>query len=140
MIIKIAETLEELAKCFILRYKVFVLEQRFDEDIEIDEFDNIATHLVAIDQDKVVGTLRLYKENDGYILGRMAVDAAYRKKDIGRKLILNSIEFVKRADGKYIIAHSQVQALVFYKKCGFKKYGKEFLEEGVPHILVKYTF
>jgi predicted GNAT family N-acyltransferase len=139
LIIKIAETLEELAKCFILRYKVFVLEQGFDEEIEIDEFDNFATHFVAIDEDKVVGTLRLYKKNDGYILGRMAIDAAYRKKDIGRNLIKHTIEFVKRAGGKYIVAHAQVQALTFYEKCGFKKYGKEFLEEAVPHILVKYT-
>ena len=139
MIIKIAETLEELAKCFILRYKVFVLEQGFDEDIEIDEYDNISTHFVAIDDDKVVGTLRLYKKNNGYILGRMAVDALYRKRDIGRNLIQHSIEFLKKSGGKYIIAHSQVQALAFYEKCGFKKSGKEFLEEGAPHILVKYV-
>ena len=138
MIIKKAESLEEIGKAFILRYKVFVLEQKFSEEIEIDALDNIATHFIAEIDEKVIGTLRLFNNDLGFSLGRMAVDIEYRKQGIGRKLILKAIKYAERNKADYIEAHAQTQALDFYLKCGFEKVGDVFMEDGAPHVLVKF--
>jgi predicted GNAT family N-acyltransferase len=138
VIYKKAETLNQIGKAFILRYKVFVLEQGFREDIELDELDNIAIHLIAKNEDEtIVGTLRLFASGSAVVLGRMAVEKSYRNKGIGRNLIIQAIAHAKNLGGKYLIAHAQLEALVFYEKTGFQKHGMEFLEEGVPHIEVR---
>ncbi|HUX99016.1 MAG TPA: GNAT family N-acetyltransferase [Candidatus Deferrimicrobium sp.] len=138
MIYKKAETLNEIGKAFILRYKVFVLEQGFGEDIEIDQIDNISFHLIAKENEKVIGTLRLFKKATNIMLGRMAIDKNYRKKGIGHALISKAMQEAKNLGGDYIIAHSQLDALKFYQKNGFKQYGAEFMEDGAPHIEVRY--
>ena len=138
MIYKKAETPYELGKAFILRYKVFVLEQGFQEEIELDEFDDVAIHLIAKETgENVVGTLRLFLKNSDVVLGRMAVEKAWRNKGIGRSLILIAIDEAKKLGGNFLIAHAQLQALAFYEKTGFHRHGAEFLEEGVPHIEVR---
>src|SRR5262245_24216288 len=44
---------------YALRYEVFVIEQQVPAELERDELDEIATHLVALRGDEVVGTLRI---------------------------------------------------------------------------------
>ncbi len=135
--ISIATRRDDIGKVFMLRYKVFVLEQCFAESIEIDDHDNDATFLIAKEGNDVIGTLRLFKEDGNVMLGRMAVEKAWRGKGIGSTLIRESIPIARQLGGTYIAAHAQSRALGFYVKSGFVPYGKEFDEEGVPHQLVR---
>ena len=46
-------------------------------------------------------------------------------------------EEVKKLGGKRLIVSSQVRAQGFYEKCGFVSFGNTYLDEHVPHILMK---
>nr|MDO8114537.1 GNAT family N-acetyltransferase [Candidatus Sigynarchaeota archaeon] len=137
MDVKVAKSLDEFAKAVIIRYKVFVVEQCFSEDIEIDEHEASATHLIAVDGGKVVGTARVYKEGQDVRLGRMAVEKQWRGKGVGRALVAAAKVEAKKIRGNYLVAHAQVQALEFYEKMGLKKAGEPYIEDGAPHVIVR---
>jgi predicted GNAT family N-acyltransferase len=135
--IRVAKTHADFGKIFVLRYKIFTVEQGFSEDIEIDEHDDTAVHLIADAGSRAMGTLRLFKNKGDIILGRMAVEKEARATGLGRKLVRRAIIEARKMGGKFIIAHAQVQALGFYMKLGFVPFGDEFDEDGTPHRLVR---
>jgi predicted GNAT family N-acyltransferase len=135
--INIASRRDDIGKLFLLRYKVFVIEQGFAESIEIDEHDNDATFVIAKEGNDVVGTLRLFTENGNVRLGRMAVEKGWRRKGVGRALICEAIPIARNLGGAYLVAHAQSRAIGFYIKVGFLPHGDEFDEEGAPHELVR---
>ncbi|NMC07823.1 MAG: GNAT family N-acetyltransferase [Candidatus Lokiarchaeota archaeon] len=136
MQIHVATRRDDVGKLFMLRYKVFVLEQGFAESIEIDAHDNDATFLIAKEGNDVIGTLRLFKEGDHVVLGRMAVERTWRGRGIGSALVREAIPLARQLGGTRVVAHAQARALGFYIKAGFIPHGAEFDEEGVPHQLV----
>ena len=78
------ERLPEEAKN--IREEVFVKEQGFFE--EFDDKDDIATHFVALECGKPVGTCRLLKGADGeYLIGRIAVVKSQRGRGVGAGLV-----------------------------------------------------
>ena len=92
MIIKVPETKEEIRGLRELRALVFVCEQGVPRDLEIDELDGDAIHIIGCFNTQVVATGRLVLDTavTGRI-GRMAVLAAYRRSGIGT-LILKALE------------------------------------------------
>ena len=135
--ISIATRRDDVGKIFLLRYKVFVLEQGFAESIEIDDNDNESTFLIAKEGNEVIGTLRLFKKDGNVMLGRMAVEKAWRHKGIGNALVREAIPIALKLGGAYIVAHAQVRAIDFYIKSGFTPFGEEFDEDGVQHRIVR---
>jgi len=68
---KVADTDFELQSCYRLRYKVYCEEKRwispskFPDKMEIDEYDEKAVHVIAMNQDfQVVGLMRILYEKD----------------------------------------------------------------------------
>ncbi len=120
-----------------IRMKVFVEEQGFSAEIEVDEIDKTAFHVVVYDSDKPVGAARFFEEHDGYHVGRVAVLPEYRGHKVGR-FIMTEIENFARKNGICILMLSaQTRAADFYLKCGFTEYGEVYLEEGCPHIQMR---
>ena len=64
---------------YAVRHQVFVVEQAVPPELERDEFDAVAMHLVALRGDDVIGTLRIVVSGSTAKIGRMAVLAAERK-------------------------------------------------------------
>ncbi|MEE1187155.1 MAG: GNAT family N-acetyltransferase [Acutalibacteraceae bacterium] len=119
-----------------IRQKVFVEEQGFFD--EFDDNDKKATHFIAFDDNgNAVGTCRVFKCDDGYMFGRLAVLKEYRKNKIGSHLMSEVEKFVLKNNGKFIKLHSQIRAVEFYKKVGYTPYGEIEPEEGYPHIWMK---
>ena len=56
LIVKIPDTKEEILGLRELRALVFVCEQGVPKDLEIDEFDRDAIHIVGCSETQVVGT------------------------------------------------------------------------------------
>ena len=68
-----------------VRITVFVDEQGFRD--EFDEIDNIATHLLMLDDsDHPIATCRVFRKDntDTYIIGRLAVVKEHRGKGLAR--------------------------------------------------------
>ncbi|MQG73881.1 MAG: GNAT family N-acetyltransferase [SAR202 cluster bacterium] len=135
LIVKVAETKEEIRGLRELRALVFVCEQGVPKDLEIDEFDVDAIHIVGCSDTQVIATGRLVLDTavTGRI-GRMAVLAAYRRSGIGT-LILRALEKQAVSRGlKTIILNAQFQVVDFYVSNGYVQTGSPFIEAGIKHI------
>ena len=57
-----------------------------------------------------------------------------RGKDLGKKIMIYSIEYVKKnLKGQKIEISAQKYLDKFYKELGFYKTGEDYLEDGIPH-------
>src|SRR5258708_4155819 len=79
-----------MGEAFALRYEVFVDEQGVPRELEVDEHDAGATHLVAIRDDRVIGTLRILDHGGAAKVRRVAVRAAARPRGIASRLTARS--------------------------------------------------
>lgn len=119
-----------------IREEVFIKEQGFQE--EFDEIDNIATFVLVKYDNIPIATSRVYKSGiDEFYIGRVAVLKEYRYLKVGMKMLEILEGEIKRLNGKKIIVSSQVRAQGFYQKCGFELFGDTYLDEHVPHIMMK---
>ena len=126
---------QEAAKAaFAIRQKVFIEEQGVPEDLEVDEFDPLATHALAFQKSQCIGTGRLVplEEKCGQI-GRMAVLPRYRNTGVGRAILEGLVEHAQSVGMESLILHSQVAAIPFYEKHGFEAQGDNYDEAGIPH-------
>jgi predicted GNAT family N-acyltransferase len=117
-----------------LRYQVFVVEQKVPEDMEWDEFDEIAWHAIVTADNQTVGTGRLIL--DGHIakIGRMAVQSSRRNQGIGKSILNALIQTAKEKGAQECILHAQTHAIAFYAKADFEPNGPIFDEAGIPHV------
>jgi predicted GNAT family N-acyltransferase len=120
----------------LIRETVFVHEQNVPIEMEWDEFDKQAIHILAEVQGQAIGTVRLL--NDGSI-GRVAVLKAWRKQGVGCKMMRYLMDIAKQHHSK-IHLHAQIDALDFYQKLGFVAMGNTFYEAGMLHQTTIYHF
>ena len=133
--VKPAETVQEMEAARGIRLQVFVEEQGVPLEEEFDEHDGSAIHAIALLDGRPVGTGRLYRLPSGETrIGRMAVEAAYRRKGIGGQ-ILSFLEDRARRDGaSRIVLHAQTYVQSFYYGSGYVANGDPLMEVGIEHI------
>jgi predicted GNAT family N-acyltransferase len=125
----------ELQEAFEVRRQVFVREQGISEDLVFDEHDTEALHMVVKDGERVIGTARVqFVANNQAKLERMAVLKLYRRKGIGKEMLLFLDAVLKDKQVQQVIIHAQLEVVPFYKSCGFNELGLPFLEAGMKHI------
>ena len=114
-----------------VRQAVFVKEQQVPEDLEWDDADEHAYHVLATAVDgKAIGTGRL--KLDCHI-GRMAVLKSWRGRGVGSAILTLLIDFARREGCSVVRLHAQTHALDFYARFGFIAVGEQFDEAGIPH-------
>lgn len=116
-----------------IRTEVFVREQGVPLEIEMDEWDPLSLHALAVDaaDGAVLGTARLLP--DGHI-GRMAVAASARRRGIGRALLERLLREARARGHAQAIIHAQTHAIGFYERAGFVVSSAEFDEAGIAHV------
>ena len=125
----------ELKAAFAVRTQVFVDEQGISEDLELDEHDSEALHMVVKDGDKVIGTARvLFLATNQAKLERMAILKPFRRRGIGRRIISFLIEELRNRQVEQVVLHAQYLVVAFYESCDFEKSGSPFWEAGIKHI------
>ena len=117
-----------------LRYQVFVIEQKVPEEMEWDEFDEIAWHAIVTADNQTIGTGRLILEDQIAKIGRMAVQSSRRNQGIGKSILNALIQTAKEKGAQEFILHAQVHAIAFYAKADFEPHGPIFDEAGIPHV------
>lgn len=120
----------------IIRIKVFVNEQKVPEELEMDDKDKEAYHIVIYDGEKAVATGRLVLENKEYIIGRIAVIKKERRNGYGDLVVRILIRKAFDLGADKVIVHAQIGAMKFYEKIGFVASSEEYIEDGtgIPHI------
>ena len=135
MEVRRAETGDEgLADALAVRRAVFVEEQGVPEHLEVDGNDDSATHFVAYDGDRPVGTARLRPYDDSTAkVERVAVLETERGAGIGRR-VMDAVE-TAAADAGYesVVLHAQVPVVGFYERLGYEVTSEEFEDAGIPH-------
>ena len=120
-----------------LRAEVFVVEQKCPYQ-DLDNKDNKAIHLIGEINKEIIPYTRIFKKGDYFnnsSIGRVLVKKDYRKKEHGKLIMKKSIEVIKQDPQEEIIELSAQKYLTkFYKDLGFKKTGKEYLEDNIPHV------
>jgi predicted GNAT family N-acyltransferase len=128
----------ELQEAFEVRRQVFVQEQGISEDMVFDRYDREALHVVVKDGQKVIGTARVQFLTDNQAkLERMAVLKHYRRKGIGKEMLLFLDAVWKDNKVQQVIIHAQFKVVSFYKLCGFDELGLPFREAGIKHMKMR---
>lgn len=121
-----------------IRRKVFIEEQGVPEELEWDDDDAGAIHLLAVDADGTpIGCARLLP--DGHI-GRMAVLQAWRGRGVGKALLQRALELARAEGHASVRLSAQTHAAGFYRRHGFIAEGDGYLEAGIPHLAMKISF
>lgn len=135
-----AKTEEEHVKAFRIRKAVFVREQNLFKDTDADENDKNGIHLVAKQEDHVIGTVRVYPAGTGngdWIGGRLAVKKGFRTSGAGELLVKEAVTIVKKQGCNHFTAHIQEKNIAFFEQLGWKGVGPVRSHFGRPHQLME---
>lgn len=135
--INIARTEGERAQCLAIRMEVFVQEQQVPAELELDEYDDAATHLLLTEGGVPLATARLVDKHGVAKIGRVAVSKAARGRGFGLRVMQAVLEEARRQKFSEAMLDSQTYAIPFYEKLGFAAEGEEFDDAGIPHRLMR---
>ena len=130
VVLRLGGWAELAAQAAPIRFEVFVEEQRVPAEMELDEFDALSCHALALVDGRPVGTGRLLP--DGHI-GRMAVVVGWRGRGVGAVLLQALIDEAGRRGMAQLALSAQTHALGFYRRFGFLPEGEVYEEAGLPH-------
>jgi len=129
-------SIEELYQILRLRSEVFVVEQDCVYQ-DLDNKDQISVHIFIKDKNEIVAYTRIFKSGDYYknpSIGRVVVSKKDRGKELGKKIMISSIDYIQEnLKGDKIELSAQKYLDKFYKDLGFYKIGEDYLEDGIPH-------
>lgn len=127
----------ELYALLRLRQEVFVVEQRCAY-ADLDGLDAEATHLWAVDGERVVAYARLFApgaRGPDAVIGRVVTAASVRRSGVGRALMARAIAAIGERHGAAAIRlGAQAYLQRFYESFGFVRDGDDYLEDGIPHL------
>lgn len=115
-----------------IRSEVFVQEQGVPLELEIDDYDGIAWHVLAYEGNVPVATARLVSVDACRIqIGRMATLVEFRRRGIAAQLLDLMLEYARREGFEEVILDSSLEAMPLYERRGFKATGAPFLDAGI---------
>jgi ElaA protein len=127
----------ELYKIMQLRNEVFVVEQNCPYQ-DADNKDLSSYHFMGWSNDKLLAYTRLLPPGLSYTeasIGRVVSSPAVRGSGIGRELMLQSIEEVKKLFGEGPVKiGAQLYLDKFYTSLGFQQTSDVYLEDNIEHI------
>ncbi len=135
--VTIVQTPSERAQCYAIREAVFVAEQAVPLELEMDEYDDLATHFLLRDGDAPLATARLLDKHGLAKIGRVAVVKEARGRGLGLVIMRAVMEESRRLGFTESILDAQTYALPFYARLGFVAEGDEFDDAGIPHFLMR---
>ncbi len=128
---------DELYQIMRLRCEVFVVEQECVYQ-DLDNKDQRAIHVFAEENNQVVAYTRMFAPGDYFdntSIGRVVVAKEHRKYGYGKEIMLASLGIARqRFPNSKVEISAQTYLTKFYGELGFEMFGKEYLEDGIPHV------
>lgn len=127
----------ELYKILRLRAEVFIVEQDCVYQ-DVDDKDQKALHVILKKSEEIIGYTRLFWPGDYFkeaSIGRVVISKKERDNNYGSELMKASILAIsEKMKEKKIKISAQTYLKIFYNNFGFLESGKEYLEDGIPHV------
>lgn len=129
----------------IVRTRVFMEEQGFQDEFDATDDDPRTIHVTLYEDDALVGCARIFPDPDHtdepgrWVFGRLAVLPEARHGGYGGKLLAESERLARAAGATEVHLHAQCYVTPFYERTGYERYGAVELDEHVEHIWMKKT-
>jgi predicted GNAT family N-acyltransferase len=123
-----------LAAAAELRTRVFVKEQGVDAAIEADGRDDLAAHVVLERDGHIIGTARIFDSAGAAVVGRVAVDPAWRGQGLGAVVMVAAERWASQQGLPSVELHAQQPVIGFYQRLGYAGVGEPYVEAGIPHL------
>jgi ElaA protein len=124
-----------------LRQQVFVVEQE-SIYLDLDGRDQGAAHMLVLQGNELVAYQRCLPPGLSYpesALGRIVVAPRARGRDLGRELVRRGIAYnLEQWPQNDICINAQSYLERFYTALGFSAEGEEYMEDGIPHIRMRF--
>jgi predicted GNAT family N-acyltransferase len=123
-----------------LRHAVFVDEQGVPVELEVDEHDATALHLVALKGDRIVGTCRVVMGSPPTRqakFGRLVVARDARGAGIGGGLLGEAERRARAGGAQQMVLTAQIAAMGLYERAGYTARGDVFLDAGIEHMTME---
>ncbi|GAB3915932.1 ElaA protein [Microlunatus endophyticus] len=115
-----------------LRQDVFVVEQDCPyPDLDGRDVEPGTRHLVLIDAETVVGTLRILDDGDVWRIGRVVLATSARGTGLADTMITAALAATTDRD---VVLDAQSPLAGWYGSHGFVISGAEFVEDGIAHL------
>jgi predicted GNAT family N-acyltransferase len=119
-----------------LREEVFCVEQGVPREEELDQLDDEALHLLALEpgSERVLGTLRLLLDGSDAKIGRVAVAAERRRGGIASQMLARALARASKERALRVRLAAQLVAVALYEQAGFAVESEQFEEAGIAHV------
>lgn len=136
---KIAELgSKEYQDALSVRTNVFVKEQQIPVEIEVDENEANAVHLVLYNEQEQPIAAGRYRVVDGLAKAeRICVLASERGTGAGAKIMEALEHHAAEQVLPAVKLSAQAHAIPFYEKIGYHAITEEYLEQNIPHKMMK---
>ncbi|GAA0432762.1 GNAT family N-acetyltransferase [Lentibacillus halophilus] len=134
MNIKQAATAKEQEDAYSVRSIVFIEEQRVPLELEMDEYDNKAIHLVGYEDNEPIAASRVRFTDSYGKLERICVVQHQRGKSHGSQIIRAMEDTIKQKGFQTATLNAQIRAVSLYKRLGYEVVSDEFMDAGIPHV------
>jgi predicted GNAT family N-acyltransferase len=127
---------EEMNIAYQIRREVFIEEQGVPEELEMDELDKEAIHVLAYVDGAPAGCGRMLLNGTEAKIGRIAVRKSMRGTGIGTGMCKLLIAIAEESGIRAVYVNAQLTAEGFYTRLGFNREagGNTFLEAGIEHV------
>lgn len=119
--VRIARTMEDLARVFSVRGATYIAEQRCPYEEEFDGNDLCATQLLGEIDGEPVGCLRIRYFAGFAKIERLAVRAEYRNSRLAFEIVRYGIEHCRLKGYTKIYGHSRSDLVRFWRTFGFRE-------------------
>ncbi len=127
---------DDLTEVFEIRRTVFVYEQGISEEVEFDDIDNEAMHVIVYEVGplrKAVATGRIYFDGVTCQIGRVAVLMDYRNQKYGDFTVRMLLNKAFTSGIKEVTLETQLQTEGFFETIGFRKVGQSFRKSSIAY-------
>ncbi|MDO8910079.1 MAG: GNAT family N-acetyltransferase [Pseudohongiella sp.] len=125
------------------RESVFIVEQNCPYQ-DADDCDTHAWHMVGRVDGKLACYIRVLDPGHKYTepsIGRVLTTAEFRGLRLGRPMMLEAIRQTNLLfPGLNIKIGAQAYLRAFYVSLGFEQISDEYMEDGIPHILMLWRY
>ncbi|MFW6772798.1 GNAT family N-acetyltransferase [Nocardioides sp. CPCC 205120] len=115
-----------------LRQDVFVIEQDCPyPDLDGRDLEPGTVHLLLVEDDVLLGYLRVLDDGDRARVGRVVLRGTARGRGLADPLMAAALDVIGERP-----SHLDAQAPLagWYARFGYAVTGPEFLEDGIPHL------